>query len=208
MIAFVRLLRFYRRLRTQLKEHNVVPKLFGIKGIVFLNTLQTFIFAILSSTSAVKPSPKLSFDDFYFGIPAILTCAEMVLFSLFNFYAYSVKPYTLASFGAGSESQPLDGGAHYHGGSLGTKALLAALNPTDIARGLVLAVRYLVSSPQPQAYGSLPLRQSGNVNVPPPYVPQDSSNSQYSQQSRDVRREHSPDSVEYGRVDRYTPLRR
>lgn len=156
----------------------------------------------------MKPSPTLSFDDFYFGIPAILTCGEMVLFSLFNFYAYSVKPYTLTSSGAGSESQPRNGGARYHGGFLGIKALLAALNPTDIVHGLVLAVRYLVSSPQRQGHDSLPLRKSGNPPALPRYVPQVSNDERYYQGPRETRREHSLDPVEYGRVDRYTPLQR
>ncbi|CAD6591395.1 MAG: hypothetical protein ASARMPRED_005372 [Alectoria sarmentosa] len=142
MFAFLRLLQFYRRLRTELKEHRVKRKLFAIKGIVFLSTLQTFLFAILSSTGAVEPSATLSYNDFYFGIPSILICGEMVLFSMFNFYAYSVKPYTLSSssFGCGIESQASKGGARYRGGFLGIDALLAAVNPMEIARGLVLAI--------------------------------------------------------------------
>ena len=203
MFAFLRLLQFYRRLRTELKEHGVMRKLFAIKGIVFLSTLQTFLFAILSSTGAVKPGATLSYNDFYFGIPSILICGEMVLFSLFNFYAYGVKPYTLSSSGSGIESQSSKGGAHYCGGFLGIEALLAAMNPMEIARGLVLAVRYLVSSPQPQGYDNLPLRQSGTAGSPPPCMPQ-ASNDARDQQGR----AYSLNPVEYGRVDRYTPLPR
>lgn len=206
-IAFLRLLKFYRRLRAELKEHKVVPKLFAIKGIVGLSTLQTLIFTILSSTGAVEPSSKLSYNDIYFGIPSILICGEMVLFSLFNFYAYSVKPYTLASSGSGLESQPHKGGAHYYGGLLGVEALLAAMNPMEIASGLVLAVRYLVSSPRPQAYDDLPLRQGRDANLSPPDRQQASNNWRY-QGPSDIEREHSPNPVEYGRVDRYTPLPR
>lgn len=201
LIALPRLLLFYNRLRTELKEHNVVPKLLAIKGIVALSTLQSVIFTILSSTSAVEPSSKLSYDDIYFGIPSILICGEMVFFSLFNFYAYSFRPYTLASSGSGMESQPLKSQAHYHGGFLGIKALLAAMNPTEIASGLVLAVRYLVSSPQPQSHDNVPLRQGVNASAPPPYMPQ----GRY-QGLTNADRAHSPNGVEYGSVDRYSPL--
>lgn len=206
-LALLRLLKFYGRMRAELKEHKVVPKLFAIKGIVGLSTLQSLIFTILSITGAVEPSSKLSYNDIYFGIPSILICGEMVLFSLFNFHAYSVKPYKLASSGSGIESQALKGGVHYYGGFLGVKAFLAAMNPMEIAGGLVLAVRYLVSNPQPQGHENLPLRQGRDTGVPPPYMPQASTNGPY-QGRADSGREYSPNPVEYGRVDRYTPLPR
>lgn len=194
-LAFLRLLKFYKRMRADLKQHSVVPKLVAIKGIVFLSTLQTMLFSILSSTGAVKPSSTLSFDDFYFGIPSILICGEMVFFSLFNFYAYPIKPY----------SQPLKGGVHYYGGFLGVKAILAALNPMDIAGGLALAVQYLISSPKPtRAYDELPLHQGRDASMPPPYVPQAPSNNERYQGGRG----QSPNPVEYGRVERDTPLPR
>ena len=192
-------------MRAELKEHSVVPKLVAIKGIVFLSTVQTLLFSILSSTGAVKPSSTLSFNDFYFGIPSILICGEMVLFSLFNFYAYPVRPYTFKSGNPAIESQLPKGGAHYYGGFLGIKALLAALNPMDIASGLALAVQYLISSPTPaRGYDDVPLQQGRDVSMPPAYIPQASSNNERYQGGRG----DSPNSVEYGRVDRYTPLPR
>ena len=206
-VAFLSLIKFYRRLRVELKEHKVVRKLLAIKGIVGLSALQTLIFTILSSTGAVEPSSKFYYDDIYFGIPSILICGEMVLFSLFNFYAYSFKPYTVTSSGAGLESQPFKGGAHYQGGFLGVKVILAAMNPTEIASGLVLAVRYLISSPRPQAYDDELLGQGRDASVLPPYKPQASNDGRY-QGPADNEREHRQTSIEYGRVDRYTPLPR
>lgn len=202
-IAFLRLLQFYKRLRAELRDHHVVPKLVAIKGVVFLSTLQGLVFSILSSTGAVEPGPTLSYDDVYFGIPSILICGEMVLFSLYNFHAYSVKPYILAS--GAVESPPFGSGARYHGGFLGIKALLAALNPMDIASGLVLAVTYLFSSPEPsRGYNALPLRQTRNASAPPAYYPHAPSDYAGYQEGRG----HSPDPIEYGRVERYTPLPR
>ena len=74
----------------------------------------------------------------------------------------------------------------------------------EIASGLVLAVEYLVSSPEhvPQAHHEdVPLRQGG----PPAYVAQGTTGPRYGYQEG---REPIPDPVEYGRVDRYTPLSR
>ena len=204
-MAFLRLLKFYKRMRAELKEHNVVPKLVAIKGIVFLSTMQTLLFSILSSTGAVKPSSTLSFDDFYFGIPSILICGEMVLFSLFNFYAYPIKPYTFTSGNSAIESKSPKGGAHYYGGFLGIKALLAALNPMDIASGLALAVQYLISSRKSaRGYDDVPLHQGRDASMPPAYIPQVSPNNERYQGGQ----AYSPNPVEYSRVDRYTPLPR
>ena len=143
VMAFIRLLHFYKRLRSELTPHHVVSKLVAIKGIVFLSFLQTIIFTILNSTGAAKPTAKLSYYDIYYGIPSILICVEMVLFSLFNFHAYTSRPYHISSStyleGSGS-------GSAGKGGYLGTiKALIMAANPTEIISGLVHAVRNVIS---------------------------------------------------------------
>ena len=117
----------------------------------------------------------------------------MVFFSLFNFYAYGLAPYTSAS---------RDGSKiHYQGGPLGIRALVMALNPMEVARGLAVAVRYLFSNPAPQNYDSLPLQQGVNTNLPPAYVPRGRDDNH----SR-IERAHNPSVVEYGLVERYTPV--
>ena len=131
-------------------------------------------------------------------------CGEMVLFSVFNFYAYSFKPYTYASSSSspssGIESQSFKRSVHYQGGFLGIKAFVAALNPMEIAKGLVLAVQYSSSYPQPQGNGNL-----RPLNVLPRYTPQAPSvNNAEHHQGQAWR----PDTIEYGRADRYTPLPR
>ena len=199
-LAFVRLLQYYRRLRPTLKPHSVGSKLIAIKGIVFLNFLQTIIFTILFATGAGKPSSKLSSNDIYFGIPSILTCGEMVLFSLFNFFAFNLHPYVLPPSGA---SQPLArSAAHYQGGILGLAALLKAVNPTEIIQGLVLAVRYITGDRAPQGFDSVPLRPGGgSAGSPPAYM----APGLY-QGDREYQRAKGSNAVEYGRVERYTPL--
>ncbi|KAM0799395.1 organic solute transporter Ostalpha-domain-containing protein [Usnea florida] len=203
-IAFLRLLQFYRHLRPFLTPYAVIPKLVAIKGIVLLNTLQGLTFSILTSSGAMKPGPTLSYDDIFFGVPSILICAEMVLFSVFNFYAYSFKPYTYASStsspNSSVESQHFKPSVHYQGGVYGIKAFTAALNPLDIAEGLVLAVRYFNSHPQPQGNGN-----QQHLNILPIHSPQAPSLDNAGHHQGQIWR---PDSIENGRADRYTPLPR
>ena len=77
---------------------------------------------------------------------------------------------------------------------------MAALNPMEIAKGLVLAVRYSTSYLQPQGHGN-----PQPLNVLSIYTPQArSANNAGHHQGQAWR----ADSVEYGRTDRYTPLPR
>ena len=86
---------------------------------------------------------------------------------------------------------------------MGINALVAALDPMEIASGLVLAVKYLVSNPeqQPQGHEHVPLRRGG----PPAYMSQATNRGRYGYGDGGA---HRPNAVEYGRVDRCTPLPR
>ena len=219
-MAVLRLLGFYKRIKTELKPHKPLLKLGAIKAIVFLTFVQSvsnapnepqlpltppnqIIFTILRSTGAVKPSARFSYNDINYGVPSILICGEMVIFALFQIYAYSAKPYYADNQFAGKN-------VRYYGGPLGIKAFIAAMNPVDIAQELVQAVSYITASQrtpeydtavslEPLAYG----QGGGNSRAPPPsYVP---ANAAY-QGAVVPQREPSPGSMEYGTVDGYTPL--
>lgn len=195
-LSFLRLLAFYKRLRPQLTEHNVVAKLLAIKGIVFVVFLQQIIFTILNSTGALKPSSKFTYNDIYYGIPSILLCGEMIFFALFNYYAYSVKPYSItsSSYGAIESQKPGGAGSLYFGGPLGARALLMALNPIEVLRDIAQGAKYVVSSPKVQHYdGGVGMQPLHNPPQYHPVVPQ---------------RAHSPSFMEYGSVEAYTPLPR
>ena len=92
------------------------------------------LFTALYSTSAVKPNSTLSYDDIIFGIPNLILCAEMVIFSLLHLYAYNVGPYKIGH--ASSR------GTAYEGGPLGIKAIFASMNPIDFIESLFTAVGY------------------------------------------------------------------
>ena len=127
----------------------------------------------------------------------------MVVFALFQFYAYSAKPYYADNRLAGKD-------VRYYGGHLGVKAFIAAVNPVDIVQELVQAVRYMMAGQRTPKYDTAvalePLgygQAGGNSSAsPPPYVP---ANATY-EGAVAPQREPSPSSMEYGTVDGYTPL--
>ena len=206
-VAFLRLLVFYKRTKTELKPHKPLTKLAAIKGIVFLTFLQSIIFTILRSTGAVNPSARLSYNDINYGIPSILICGEMVAFALFQFYAYSAKPYY-----ADDNNQLADGkdDVRYYGGPLGIKAFIAAASPGDIVRGLGEAVMFMFKgrrgTPEEEndteGMGLEPLSHGnggGSERVAPAYVSANAMDIDLTQ------REPSPSSMEGGSVEGYTP---
>ncbi|KAK4694678.1 hypothetical protein P7C71_g2947, partial [Lecanoromycetidae sp. Uapishka_2] len=209
-LAFIRLLRFYSRCKTELKQYGVLRKLVAIKGVVFLTTLQQIVFTILNSTGAVKPSAKLSYNDIYYGIPSIIVCGEMGFAALFQLYAYNARPYFLTSSISSTESHMKPANLRYHGGFLGIKAFAAALDPRKILGGIGQMLRYIVSNPPVQqnyssAMSMEPIRPSrGMRDQPPAYMPaQDAYRGATSSQ-----REYSPYADEYRTADQYTPLAR
>lgn len=133
-VAFLNILAVYTRLRSDLHAHKPFLKLVGIKGIVFLSFVQNVIFTILRSADALKPTSTLSYNDITFGLPNLLLCIEMLLFSFLHLVAFCSTPYYVSAR------------ASYEGGTLGVKAIAAACNPVDIMSGVVQAIGYLTGS--------------------------------------------------------------
>ena len=207
--AFINVLRFYSRFKSEFKQHRAFSKLLGIKGIVFLSFIQQIIFTILHSANALNPTSTLSYDDLTFGIPNLLLCAEMILFALLQFYAYNVGPYKASS----KQGGPLT-------------ALVSAASPVEIFQSLIIAVGFCFgrTPAQQRKYddvGIEPLRTDprptqqayGVTNLQPsyPYQPQRA----HSPNRNDVTRNHSQSPNGYdetyvrGRNDlegQYTPL--
>lgn len=133
----------------------------------------------------------------------------MVLFALFQIYAYSAKPYFLSSSisSAESQSQMKPASLRYYGGFLGIKAFAAALSPREILSGLSQMLRYILSNPPVQqdynnGMGMEPMGPDQASKYPPPAY----MSAQGAYQA--PQRAHSPNPVQYGRVKQYTPLSR
>lgn len=117
------ILRFYGRMKRLMKVRRGLAKLVAFKIIVFIRFVQQWIFSILLEHNIIKPSSRFGYNDLFYGIPAVLTCCEMVLFSAGFWYAFSSSEYS-------SSAKP--GQTPYRI----WEAALHALNPWDLIAGI------------------------------------------------------------------------
>lgn len=114
---------FRGHMKQLFKVKRGIPKLVCFKATVFLRFAQAWAFSTLLSYGVIKTSSSLSYNDIIWGMPGLCTCAEMVLFSLGFWYAFSSTEYSST---AKPYEQPLPLG----------KAILDALNPSDLVLGI------------------------------------------------------------------------
>ena len=148
-IAVLSILAFWQALRTHTKQHRSLAKLVAFKSIVFLTFVQTIVYMILGSfTNVLKPTDMMTYADLNIGIPNMIVCFEMVLFSVFFHWAYSYHPYVITDSNRGAQkiideegnaqfTAPLS----YQGGFGGWRALLIFESPMEVNRGILFAFK-------------------------------------------------------------------
>jgi hypothetical protein len=136
--ALFSVLRFYKIMKPKLTSQGVMLKLVAFKGIVFLSFVQNVsglpislvrmltvlvqvVLGILVSSHVIKPTKYMSYHDISIGLPNFILACELPFFAAMIMVAYSIKPYT-----------SLKMGRTYQGGPGGIKAIVAALNYSDI----------------------------------------------------------------------------
>ncbi len=99
-----------------------------------------------SRLDVIKPSAKIQTPDLKIGIPSLLLCIEMAIFSIFHLWAFPWRVYDIRrSEIVASESAPgmnLDPNTAYQGGFLGSKALMDAFNPWDLVKNVGRGFRW------------------------------------------------------------------
>jgi hypothetical protein len=145
-IAMYCLIQFYIQVRFDLAPYKPFLKVVSIKLVIFLSFWQSFLISILTSSSLhiIRPTAKMAFPDLIVGIPSLLLCIEMAIFSILHLFAFPYKPYTNrmepTKYPSGlgiSELGPKQGGF------LGINALIDAMNPWDLAKGFARGMRWL-----------------------------------------------------------------
>ncbi|KAI4140574.1 MAG: hypothetical protein L6R39_005744, partial [Caloplaca ligustica] len=166
------LIQFYVQLKNDLAEHRPLLKVAAIKLVIFLSFWQTIMISFLTSTGAIKASPRFQDPDIRIGIPALLLCIEMAIFSVFHLFAFPWTVYDIRrSAIVASESAPgflPDPNTAYLGGRLGTKALLDAFNPWDLIKAVGRGFRWFAVGrrrrEQDISYQSYKISRPVNVN--------------------------------------------
>lgn len=136
--ALFSVLRFYKIMKPKLTPHGVMLKLVAFKGIVFVSFLQNVsslpislmrvlivfvqaVLGILVTFHVIKPTKYMSYHDITIGLPNFILACELPFFAVMIMVAYSIEPYTSLKMGRA-----------YQGGPGGIKAIVAALNYSDI----------------------------------------------------------------------------
>lgn len=151
-IAMYGVLQFYVQMRVDLAPNKPFLKVVAIKLVIFLSFWQDFVISIITSKTInlVKPSKKLEYPDIAVGIPSLLLCIEMAIFSVLHLFAFPYSPYTpnrRAAKYPGSYDDPLNAGFNEigpkQGGFLGIKALFDAMNPWDLVKAFARGMRWI-----------------------------------------------------------------
>ncbi|KAA8570214.1 hypothetical protein EYC84_002531 [Monilinia fructicola] len=110
-VAMFCLIQFYVQLRTDLAPHKPFLKVVAIKAVIFLSFWQSFAISIMMSASIgmVTPTKYLAYPDLKIGIPNLLLCIEMAIFSILHLFAFPWKPYASNATPVKYPSSP-DGG--------------------------------------------------------------------------------------------------
>lgn len=145
------LIQFYIQLRFDLAPHRPFLKVLAIKLVIFLSFWQSFAISILTSSTLkiVEPTKHMAYPDLKIGIPSLLLCIEMAIFSILHLFAFPYKPYSKGP-GADLGKYPLSPTSGLNevgpkqGGFLGVKAIIDAMNPWDMVKGFARGMRWLV----------------------------------------------------------------
>ena len=138
------IIQFYVQIRGDIAQHKPILKVLAIKLVIFLSFWQTIIISFLTSSGAINASEKIQTPDIKVGIPSLLLCIEMALFSIFHLWSFSYKPYVIGSkryqevYGHLKDEQP-----RYYGGPLGIRALGQCFNPWDLIKATGRSAKWL-----------------------------------------------------------------
>lgn len=171
-LAMYCLVQFYVQLKDDLAEHRPLLKVAAIKLVIFLSFWQNILISFLTSAGAIKASNRFQEPDIRIGIPALLICIEMAIFSVFHLFAFPWQVYDIRrSAIVASESAPgflPDPKTAYLGGPFGTKALLDAFNLWDLIKAIGRGFRWFAIGRRRReediSYHSYKISRPVNVN--------------------------------------------
>jgi Organic solute transporter Ostalpha len=170
-IAMYSLIHFYVQIRSDIAQHKPLLKILAIKLVIFLSFWQTIALTLLTSTGLIASSAKIQTPDIKIGIPAMLLCIEMAVFSVFHLWAFTYRPYSLRSKLYMAELVPGEAPQAYQGGFLGIKAIIDSMNPWDMVKAIGRAAKWLFRDRKHRHLDvsyDLSRKTSENADIPKP----------------------------------------
>ncbi|KAI2635061.1 DUF300-domain-containing protein [Xylaria nigripes] len=152
-IAMFCIIQYYSQFRKTLAEHKLGLKVVAIKLVVFLSFWQTIVISLATSSTLhlITANATLAYPDIKVGIPSLLLCVEMALFSVLHLWAFPYGPYregaktTLYPSPNPALGIPPRENSHgpKMGGFAGLRAFGDALNLWDVAKAFGRGIRWL-----------------------------------------------------------------
>ncbi|KAJ5272792.1 organic solute transporter Ostalpha-domain-containing protein [Penicillium angulare] len=137
-IAMYCLIQYYIQIKGDIAHHRPFLKILCIKLVIFLSFWQTTIIDYLTSSGTIKSSAKVQLYDWNNGLPNLLICIEMFLFAILHFWGFPWSSYVI------TQEDMKDGTERrYHGGWMGIKAFVDAMNPWDLVKATARGFRWL-----------------------------------------------------------------
>lgn len=154
IVAMMSIIQTYVQMKEDLSQYNPLLKIVAIKLVIFLSFWQNFVLNILTSPNlnAITPTKYLAYPDIRVGIPMMLLCIEMAIFSVFHLFAFSYRTYIPGPHNtykypipSGLQTGPLvnEIADKRLGGFLGFRAFLDAANIIDIISGVARGARWV-----------------------------------------------------------------
>ncbi|KAK6199047.1 Cell wall integrity and stress response component 4 [Pestalotiopsis sp. IQ-011] len=151
-IAMFCVVQFYIQLKEPLAEHKPFLKVLAIKLVIFLSFWQSSAISVGTSTlHIVEANDALAYPDLKVGIPSLLLCVEMALFSILHLWAFPYSPYvpgakqTFYPVPDPTTGQPAreNERGEPQGGPMGIKAFIDAINLWDVVKAFGRGIRWL-----------------------------------------------------------------
>ncbi|KAF2751462.1 DUF300-domain-containing protein [Sporormia fimetaria CBS 119925] len=136
-IAMYTLVHFFRQLRPDLGGRRPVLKFTSIKLVIFFCFWQNLLVWLLLKHKAFKKIQAVSEPDWRTGLPCLLICVEMSIFSYMHLHAFEWRSYDLNNL---EDNRDLWPWAYAHGP---WRALVSALNPWDIVKAVSRAFYWM-----------------------------------------------------------------
>lgn len=142
-IAMYCVIQFYYQLREDIAQHKPIMKVIAIKLVIFLSFWQTILISFLTSTGVMHTTAHVYNPDIRVGLPAMLLCIEMAIFSILHIFSFPWTPYVIGSAAYVKAYGHLKETPRYYGGPLGIKATIECFNPWDIIKAVGRSTRWL-----------------------------------------------------------------
>jgi len=92
--CFVSVLRLMKFIKPSLQGQRALFKTVSLKGLIGFSVLLNLIFSILKTANAIHPTKYMNKQDWFIGLPDLMTCCAGLIFSILIIIPFNTSPYS------------------------------------------------------------------------------------------------------------------